>query len=284
VKENRELLSCDFVFLSDGEMILGRPTIELGNRGIVNFALKIRTADTELHSGIYGGAAPNAIHELTAFIQGLFDSENRLTIEGLYDDVEEVDTEVGTPFDREDYAKNTGAKTVITETEYDFHIATGQRPALSVISIEAGYRGEGYKTTIPPIATAKFNLRLVNKQDPQKIAQLIEQHIIKTLPPHVSYEVSFDEFAKPNKTDINNEYVKRAEKILEELFETKTVRKYVGGTEPAISCFSEYLNKPIVSIPFANEDGHMHGTNENFLLANIEKGMEFSKRFFGKTT
>lgn len=281
VQDHRKELSCDFALLSDGELILGNPTIELGNRGIVNFTLTLQTATNELHSGIYGGAAPNAIHELAKIIDGLFDTQNHLTIEKLYDDVDTLDTTVMTPFDFNDYQYNTGAQALLTENNVDFHTATGQRPALTVISIDGGYQGEGYKTTIPPKATAKFNLRIVKSQDPQRVAEIIKKHFAKIIPDYVAYTLSFDEFAKPNKTDPHTVYVKRAEKILEALFGKKVVHKYVGGTEPAISVFQEYLQKPVLSVPFANEDGHMHGVNENFDIENIQKGMEFSRKFFG---
>lgn len=282
VEDYAEELSCDFVFLSDGEMILGNPTLEVANRGLLNFTLKVQTAENELHSGIYGGAAPNAIQVLVDFIHGLFDEKHRITIDGFYDDVDVVDEAVGTPFDLEDYQKNTGAKEILTESGYDFHTATGQRPSLSVISIEGGYRGKGYKTTIPPVATAKFNIRLVSHQDPHTIAELFKRHVVSVMPSYVRYDMSFDEFAKPNKTDIHNSYVQKAEGILEKLTGKKSVYKYVGGTEPAISALSEVLQKPVVSVPFANEDGHMHGTNENFDIANIEKGLQFSQEFFRK--
>lgn len=281
IADHQKELSCDFVFLSDGEMILGKPTIELGNRGLLNFTLTIITAANELHSGIYGGAAPNAVHEMATFVQGLLDANNKITIDELYEIVEDPDLLANTPFDIDQYQKITGAKILLTEENKDFHIATGQRPAITVTSFVGGFLGEGHKTIIPQTATAKINIRIVKNQDPHAVEQLVKKYVAKVLPSYVSYQLIFDEYANPNKTDVKSKFVQQAEKVLEELFSEKVVHKYVGGTEPALSYLQTILNVPVVSVPFANEDGYMHGNNENFTIENIKKGMKFSEKFFG---
>lgn len=280
IKEHKDLLSCDFVMISDGEMTRGKPTIELGNRGVINTTLTVKTANNDLHSGLYGGIAPNAVHELSAFIAGLKDDENKITIPGFYDSVDPIDTSMQLPFSMEDYQKNTGAKILKTEKDIDFYTQSGQRPSIEVTGIQAGYTGEGYRNSIPRIAMAKINIRLVKSQDPEKIADLFAEYVKKTLPKYVDYELSFEEGTFPVRISVDNEYVEKAEKVLEELFREKPVHRYVGGTEPVVVFFDRILHVPQVLVPFANEDGAMHGINENFNITNIEKGLEFSKKFF----
>ena len=282
VKDHKNQLSCDFVLLSDGELTRGKPTLELGNRGILNWKLTLKTAKTDIHSGIFGGAAPNAVQELAKFVESLLDNNNRITIEGFYDAVDPVDEEYVLPFDFEEYKVNSGTKAILTEPEYDFYKQTGLRPAMTVTGMYGGYIEEGHKTSIPAVATVKINFRLVKSQEPKEIAKLVEKHLIKHIPEYVDYEVSFDEFAGPSKTDRTNEYVQKAKKVLEKIFDHKAYYRYVGGTEPVILYFQQILKKPIVSVPFANEDGFMHGANENFKVENIDKGLAFSEQFFGK--
>ncbi len=283
IEDNTDLLSCDFILLSDGEMTRGKPTIELGNRGIVNMTVRLTTAGNELHSGAYGGAAPNAVHELSKIIASLYDKNNKLTIDEFYDDVEEIIDIAEIPFDLEEYTKNTGAKAVLTEREYDFYLQTGLRPSLTVTGMYGGYIKEGHKTIIPSSATAKLNFRLVKNQNPKKIGEIVKKHLEKKMPAYVDYDITIDEYALPNKTTADNRYVKKAVEVLEQVFGSKVYYRYVGGTEPVLMYFQNFLGRPIVSVPFANEDGAMHGINENFDIANIEKGIEFSENFFGKS-
>lgn len=282
VKDHTELLSCDFALLSDGEMIADKPTIELSNRGVLNLTVTLRTATLELHSGIYGGAAPQAIYELSKLVSSLWDEQHRITVPGFYDAVDEIDTSYAIPFDFEEYKKNTGTSALLTEPEYDFFTQTGLRPSLTITGIYGGYIQEGHKTTIAPTATAKLSFRLVKSQDPKKIGELVKAYIEQLVPSYVSAAVTIDEIANPQKTTANSVYVRKAVQVLEEIYGDTSYYKYVGGTEPVLLHLQTYLHVPIVSIPFASEDGHMHGPNENFKIRNIEKGLEFSERFFGK--
>ena len=283
IAEHKELLSCDFVMISDGEMTLGKPTVELGNRGVINTTLTVKTADNDLHSGLYGGIAPNAVHEASAFIARLYDADNSITIPHFYDDVDEIDKSIQLPFSMEEYRKNTGAKTLKTEKDIDFHTQSGQRPSIEVTGIQAGYTGEGYKNSIPRQAVVKINIRLVKSQSPERIEKIFREYVEKTLPKYVDYTVSFEAGVFPVRISADNTYVQKAEQVLNELFGEKPVHRYVGGTEPVVIFFDQILGVPQVLIPFANEDGAMHGINENFNLENIEKGMEFSRKFFEKS-
>lgn len=282
IKEHKDLLACDFVMISDGEMTMGKPTIELGNRGVINTTLTIKTAHNDLHSGLYGGIAPNAVHELSAFIANLHDAENKITIPGFYDDVAVVDKSITLPFSMEDYTKNTGAKVLKTEKDMDFYAQAGQRPSIEVTGIQAGYTGEGYRNSIPRLAMAKINMRLVKNQNPEKIQELFKKYVKQVLPAYVDYDLSFEEGTFPVRISADNKFVEKAEEVLEKICGEKPVHRYVGGTEPVVVFFDQILDVPQVMVPFANEDGAMHGINENFNITNIEKGLEFSETFFSK--
>jgi len=281
IQDNKDILTCDFILISDGEMTRGKPTIELGNRGILNWKLTVKTSNSDIHSGLYGGAAPNAIHELNKFVHHLLDENNRVAIEGFYDAVDKIEEGYNIPFDLDEYKKNSGTKAILTEPEHDFFTQTGLRPSMTVTGMYGGHIREGHKTSIPATATAKINLRLVKSQTPHAVAELVKKHVKKHMPHYVEYDLSFDEFAGPSKTDKNSKYVQMAVKVLEEVFKSSVHYRYVGGTEPVILYFQQILGNPIVSVPFANEDGFMHGVNENFNIENIEKMMEFGKKFFG---
>ncbi|HEV2339859.1 MAG TPA: M20/M25/M40 family metallo-hydrolase [Patescibacteria group bacterium] len=280
ISKHTDLLHCDFVMISDGELTLGKPTIELGFRGILNATVNIITAGNELHSGLYGGSVPNAAEEVSILVTKLFDKQNKVTIPGFYDDVLSVDTSISIPFAEEHFRKNTGAKVLKTEPRHDFFTQTGQRPSIEVTGIHAGYTGVGYKNSIPHKATVKINFRLVKNQDPEKIEQLFRKFLKETLPVYIDFAVSFDDHNHAVRIDYNNAFVTKAKKVLTDVFGERPLHRYVGGSEPVVLYFDKYLKKPIVLVPFANEDGAMHGVNENFAKENIEKGLLFSREFF----
>lgn len=281
VRDHTKGLACDVILISDGEKILGKPTLELSNRGILNCMLTVTTATQDNHSGVYSTAVPNAIHELSAIVTSFFGKDNTIAIESFYDDVDPVTEKNPLPFDFDEYKKNTGSKVLFTEPGYDFYMQTGLRPSLTVTGMSGGYLGEGHKTSIPGSAQAKLSFRVVRNQRKEKLVKIIQRHLAKVIPDYVMWDLTIDEFAPPNRTDMQNPFIQKAKKILEEIFGEKVLYRFVGGTEPVVGFFQEYLGKPLVSVPYSDEDAHMHGKNENFKIKDIQTGMEFSERFFG---
>jgi len=279
IKDHKDKLACDFVMISDGEISGQSPVIELGFRGGANTTLTLKTASNDLHSGIYGGIAPNAANQLAKFLASLYDDQNKITVPNFYDEVDEI-TETATTFSKEEFEKITGCKAVLNEPEIDPSLQTGLRPSIQVTGIQSGYTGDGYRNGIPAKAVAKINFRLVKSQDPEKILKQFEEYIKKTLPPYVSYTFETTDPYEGIKLDINNEYVHEAEKILEQSFSTKPIRKYSGGGLPIVTLFNELLKVPQVLVPLGNGDCNMHGANENFDKKILQKALDFSEKFF----
>ncbi len=281
IKDNHHM-QCDFVLISDGEINNDTPVIELGFRGGANTTLTIQTATNDLHSGIYGGAAPSAAHEISKFIASLHDQDRHITIPHFYDNVDPIDKAKPIPFDKKEYTKITGAKDTITEPDYDVHTQIGLRPTIQVTGIQTGYTGDGYRNSIPAKATAKINFRLVKSQDPNKIMEQYKKYIKDTLPDYVTHELQITDPYEGIKLDVNNEYVKKAEQLLEKSFGSKPIHKYSGGGLPIVTLFHELLRVPQVLIPLGNEDCNMHGANENFDKDILKKALDFSQQFFSK--
>jgi len=285
--EHAEDLKADFVVLSDGE-IDNRPTIELSSRGLVNTTLTLKTAKTDLHSGLYGGAAPNAVYELSKLLSKIYDKDNKVTIKGFYNSVtpiskEEQEIIAQREFSLDSYTKITGAKAILTEPEFNFYAQVGLRPSVNIVGITGGYQEEGYKTAIPYKASAKINFRLVEDQDPKEVIKQFEKFVKENLPEYVEYELKNERnegSAKAVKLDYKNKYVAQAIKVLEEVWNDKVVYEYVGGTLPVMKFIKDILKTPQISVPLCNNDCNMHGANENFSVDLIKKGLEFSRKFF----
>jgi acetylornithine deacetylase/succinyl-diaminopimelate desuccinylase-like protein len=287
IQDNQELLKTDFVMISDGEISGGVPNLEVAFRGGFNSALTISVGTQDLHSGLYGSAAPNAIHELSKVVASLHDSENKIAIPGFYDNVlpvtkEILDNNKTIPFSQEEYQRITTRKAMLAQDNYDFYTQTGLLPAIEVSGIQAGYMGQGYRNAIPGQASAKINFRLVKNQKAQAVAELFKKHVRAVLPDYADFEFMMTNPYDGVVLNIDNEYVQKAKSILESVWGRPAILKYNGGGLPIATYFDRILQVPQVLVPFANEDCHMHGANENFDLAYLEKALRFSKTFLSQ--
>jgi acetylornithine deacetylase/succinyl-diaminopimelate desuccinylase-like protein len=280
ISEHQKELRSDFILISDGEITADHPVIELGFRGGFNSTLTLRSASNDLHSGIYGGAAPNSAFEMTKLLSKLFDSQNRITIPGFYDDVEPLDGRMRIPFDQTTYSQITGAKTLLTEPATDFYNQVGLRPTLQITGLQSGYVGDGYRNSIPHQSTVKINARLVQKQNPQTIIKFLRTWISNNLPDYLQHQLQVSAPYEGIKLDVENPFIHKAAAILAETYATEVYYKYSGGGLPVVTTFHQIFGVPQLLIPFANEDCAMHGANENFNLELAQKAYQFSQSFF----
>ncbi|HVW86186.1 MAG TPA: dipeptidase, partial [Bryobacteraceae bacterium] len=168
VAKNPEKLKADVALVSDTEMYApGLPTLNIGLRGLVYMEIEAKGPARDLHSGLYGGAAPNAVFGLIELLSKAKDESGRIQIPGIYDDVEppsveEKESWTRLPFDEKEYLANEVGSTELTgEKNYSVFERTWARPTFEVHGIAGGFTGAGAKTVIPAKAVAKVSIRLV---------------------------------------------------------------------------------------------------------------------------
>ena len=176
VREHPEQLKADFALVSDTEMFApGLPTLCVGLRGMIYTEVEAVGARTDLHSGIYGGAAPNPFIALAQVIAALKDPEGRILIPGFYDKVEspsadELKAWKRLPFEEEHYrASEIGSRELCGEPGFSVQERTWVRPTMDVHGMPGGFIGAGAKTVIPAKATAKMSFRLVPDMHPKEV-------------------------------------------------------------------------------------------------------------------
>src|SRR5580698_1818838 len=196
VAKNAAKLKADVALVSDTEMYApGLATLNVGLRGLVYMEIEARGPARDLHSGLYGGAAPNAVFGLVELLSKMKDAGGRIQIPGIYDDVEPPSAEEKTswkhlPFNEEEYLRaEVGATALTGEKEYSVFERTWARPTLEVHGIAGGFTGVGAKTVIPATAVAKVSIRLVPKQDPDKIVKSVEKFVNDNAPKGVQFEI-----------------------------------------------------------------------------------------------
>ena len=255
------------------------PSICVGLRGLAYVEVEITGPNRDLHSGLYGGAAPNPINILCEMIASLKDEDQRITVDGFYDDVEELSSEereamARAPFSEEAYKNSIGIGGTEGEPAYTSLERMSIRPTLDLNGIWGGYMGEGSKTVIPSTAHAKISMRLVPNQKWKKISSLFKKHIEKVSPKHVKIKVKTHHGGEPYLMPINNPGYLAAEKAYKESFGIKPRPKRDGGSIPIVPMFEKILGSKTVLMGFGFDSDAIHSPNEHFGVKNFYKGIE----------
>jgi acetylornithine deacetylase/succinyl-diaminopimelate desuccinylase-like protein len=286
VAGNPPELTADFALVSDTEMFApGLPTLCVGLRGMIYTEIEVRGAKTDLHSGMYGGAAPNSFVALAQIIARLKDEDGHILVPGLYDKVippssEELDAWQSLPFDEEEYRKaEVGAKSLVGEAGYSVLERTWARPTLDVHGVIGGFTGVGAKTVIPAKATAKVSIRLVPGMTSAETFAQLSGYVQHITPAGVDAEVRLIHSGEPCLIRVDNPYVKAATTALREIWGKDTVFIRSGGSIPIVGDFARHLNLPSVMMGFGLPDDNLHAPNEKFHIANFYQGIESIIRF-----
>lgn len=282
-------LAADAAVICDTEMFApGLPTICVGLRGIVYAEIDVQGARRDLHSGLYGGVAPNPLQALAEIITALKDRDGRIHIPGFYDRVrspspKELEAWGRLPFDEKRYREEElGVPELTGEPGYSVFERTWARPTLEVHGIRGGFTGEGAKTVIPARATAKVSMRLVADQEPKEAAEQLKQAVASVCPRGVRAEVRILHSAGPSLVDPENPVVRAAAEALSETFGRQTVFIRSGGSIPIVGVFQQHLGIPSVLMGFGLPDDNLHAPNEKFHVPNLWRGIEAVARFFAK--
>jgi acetylornithine deacetylase/succinyl-diaminopimelate desuccinylase-like protein len=279
-------LKADFALVSDTELFApGLPTLCVGVRGMIYTEIEVRGAKTDLHSGVYGGAAPNPFFSLAHIIAKLKDENGHILIPGFYDGIippseEELAAWRSLPFDEEEYRKTeVGSKQLVGEPGYSVLERTWARPTLDVHGMPGGFTGAGAKTVIPAKAQAKISMRLVPGMTPAKTFALYKSYVEKIAPAGVDVEVRLIHTGDSCLIPVDNPYIQAATHALKEVWGKDTVFIRSGGSIPIVGDFARLLGLPSVMMGFGLPDDNIHAPNEKFHLKNFSLGIESLIRF-----
>lgn len=280
VHEQKDLLACDVILISDSAMLsLETPSIDTGMRGLAYIQVEVTGPNRDLHSGVYGGAVANPLTILSKMIASCHDENNHITIPGFYDDVLEATPEerqllAQAPYDEEEYKKDLGVDAVWGEKGYTTNERTGIRPTLEVNGMWGGYTGEGSKTVLPSKAYAKISARLVPNQSSEKITEILLNYFRQVAPPGVTVKAENHHGGEPYLTPLDSKGYQAAAKAIEATFGKKPIPVRGGGSIPICSLLEKELGCKIVFMGFGLDNDNLHSPNEKYDLANFYKGIE----------
>lgn len=279
IRAHRDLLKADVVVISDSAMFArGVPSICYGLRGLAYFQIDLRGSESDLHSGMFGGAVANPAMVLAQILAQMKDKGGRVKIPGFYDDVVDLTEEERAawrqlPFNEKQYRKELGAPKLFGESGYSTLERTWARPTFEVNGLLSGFTGDGAKTVLPAVAMAKVSMRLVPNQDPDKVAQQFEDYVKKVAPKTVDVTVTRMHGGWPWMTDYNNDYVQAAGRAIEKGFGQKPVFTREGGSIPVVFTFQKELGLPSVLFGVGLPDENAHAPNEKLDLGNFHNGV-----------
>ncbi len=279
ITQHKELLAADVLLISDTTIIgPNQPAICYGLRGLCGMEVHVHGAKSDLHSGLFGGAVPNALHAMVELLASLHDQDGKVAVHGFYDDVTPLNTEeraelTKLPYDDNAYKQDLGLEELVGEPGYTTIERTTARPTLELNGVYGGFQGEGSKTVTPSEAHAKITCRLVNDQDPLKILDLIETHITSHQPKGVTVTVTRTDHARAFIADFHQPAIQTAVEAYQFAYDVEPHFMRMGGSIPIVEAFDRLLKLPVVLMGFSLPSENFHAPNEHFSLDNFDKGL-----------
>jgi len=288
IENNKELLKCDYVVVSDTAMFdYDVPSICYGLRGLASMQVDVTGPNRDLHSGSLGGAVDNPINALAHIISKRKDDKGKILIDGFYDDVlpltdkERVEF-TKLPFDESKYMKGLEVEELFGEQGYSTLERDSGRPTLDCNGIWGGFQGEGAKTVLPSKAGAKISMRLVPNQEPEKIEKLFKEFVSKITPKSVKVKVSSLHGGKGAITPLDSPGIDAAVEALKQGFGKKPVFTREGGSIPVVNTFRTLLNAPTILLGFGLPDENAHSPDEHLNLNNFHRGILSISHYFNE--
>jgi acetylornithine deacetylase/succinyl-diaminopimelate desuccinylase-like protein len=289
VAENPEKLKADVALVSDTELFAdGIPTLCIGLRGLIYMEVESSGPARDLHSGLYGGAAPNPIFGLVELLSKVKNANGVIQVPGIYDDVEppapaEKRSWKKLPFSEEEFRlKEVGSSELTGEKKPSVLERVWARPTFEVHGIAGGFTGAGAKTVIPAKVTAKVSFRLVPKMDPDKVLAAFRAFVEKNTPKGIHFEVRVLSSGPGLSVNPDHPAIKVAADAFSDILGKKTVFIRSGGSIPIVGDFANYLGIPTVLMGFGLPDDGLHSPNEKYHLDNYYKGIMTIAHFFEK--
>ncbi|KIZ39121.1 MULTISPECIES: M20/M25/M40 family metallo-hydrolase [Rhodopseudomonas] len=279
LEANKTDLAADFALVCDtGMWDPNTPAITTSLRGLVYEEVKIKAANRDLHSGIFGGGAQNPIRVLTRILGGLHDAHGRITIPGFYDGVKDLPPEILEQWKKlnltaESFLKPIGLSIPAGEDDRLLIEQISSRPTCDINGIVGGYIGEGSKTVIAAEASAKVSFRIVEGQDPAKIRDAFRAFVTAQLPGDCSAEFLDHSNAPAIALDWNMKPLAAAKRALTDEWGKDALLIGSGASIPIVADFKRTLGVDTLLVGFGLDDDNIHSPNEKYDLQSFHKGI-----------
>jgi len=275
LRENAGRLGTDYLLIWDGGFSAdNHPQLVTGLRGILYVELEASGPAVDLHSGGFGGNAPNPLNTLARVLGELKGRDGRVTIPGFYDSVRAPEPAEMVDWDRSEAYGETvrglmGASALEGEADYSAAERAWARPTLDVNGFIGGFRG-----------SAKVSMRLVPDQDPMRILDALREHVDGLTTPGVRVEVRLLGAAPPVLTGAGHPGAQALAAAHEAAFGRRALRHRAGGSIPVTTDFQAALGAPMMISGLPQPGAGAHSPNEHLSLDHFHRGTEALIRLF----
>ena len=265
----------DVAIIFDGGMLRrGVPVFTLATRGLIPFDVKVRTGERDLHSGMYGGAALNAIHVLMRCFEAVLAGPDGLLPEPLRQGIapptaEEARAWGELPSGRDQLA-DQGARPLDSRAAQDFYLRTWAEPSVDVNGIIGGKPGFR-NTTLSVEASGELSIRLAPGQDVQTIGEAVERLLREAAPPDAELDIRWSG-SPPGLVRPDAPAIRLGLDGFEKALGVRPLLTRGGGTLPIMHAL-EAKGIDTILTGFALPESNVHSPNERFLVEYFEQGI-----------
>ena len=290
VRANAARLASDYLLVADGGFVApGLPAMLTSLRGLLYTEIEVTGPSVDLHSGIFGGVAPNPFNSLAHVLAGLKDREGRVTIPGFYDDVEpptaeELESWRHLPITEEQLRAAMGVSQLAGEPGYSVLERKWARPTLDVHGVVGGFTGAGSKTVIPARAKAKVSMRLVPRQDPAKVLAALREAVDALVTPGTCATVTELSSAPAVRMETGHAGADALCRAFSAAFGSPPTLVREGGSVPITVDFQEALDARLMVTGFGLPDDALHSPNERMGLEQYHRAVETMIRLMHELT
>lgn len=273
-------LAADIVYTSDGPVQdTAYPEICFGVRGMLYIELRATGPNRDVHSGHWGGVAPNPAWMLVDALRTMRDEDGNITIDGFHDNIKDPTPAAraamdALPFDTAEVLARVGLDEMVPPADLPWADRIMARPTLNIAGFNSGYGGPGSKTIIPSKATVKIDMRLVPDQTPDEIWEKVSAHVAKHAPNVEA--VRLDGGMVPSYTPVEHPMAAVVRDAVERGFGTRPIDvPLVGGSLPD-AVWTKTLGTPSFLVPYGDPEQANHAPNESYLAERFHQGIKTS--------
>lgn len=273
------LLVCDTSAASDL-----RPAIVAGLRGVSHFTIRLKGPSRDLHSGSYGGIAPNPAQAIAEIVSSLHNPDGSIAVEGFYNGIERPTSEEIAAAEaggdtKETYEADIGCEAVGGEEGKSIIERNSFEPTIEVNGIHSGYSGPGSKTVIPSEAFAKISMRLVPGQSTRAVRDAVTEHLKAHCPRGMTLSIEdYTLGAGGFRLPLASPLFRLASDVLSEMDNRGAVYQWDGASIPVISVLKEISGAAPLIVGWGQAEDKIHSPNESYSLAQFEKAREWGRK------
>lgn len=280
-------LRADAVVIADlSNHDTGLPSLTVSLRGLVAMEIELRGLQRPVHSGLWGGAAPDPVQSLCRMLGGLVDGHGGIAVDGILDGIEapserEREGWLSIPYDREAWARQAGVDPGLAPRDsQDLCERLWRRPALSINGIQAGTRGQ-VGNVLMDAAWARLGVRIVPGMDPHRVAELLEKHLRAVTPAGMTLSVTIESSAPAWRTSSEHPLFEACRRALEKGYGARPVEAGCGASIPFVEAITSRLGgAPALLVGVEDPWCNAHSENESVHLGDLLKAIRSQATLF----